>query len=225
MRFLKTAAVFVLVFVLGICFRATLKRYTPRIYGAVWGTSTIVASPAAAIADPVRSQAGKTFTNETLARAAPGALERHEKIFPTGILRRGNRIIVQMSDGSKRTEEDNVPDRYKAVPDAGKVRLAYATRNFVVWDGERMWLKPAPKESRGLGSAETPEKPDDVSPAEVVADSSAESRPSGNTTKQHSESSDVPLAPRQQPVHQAPQAPRAPQRRADPVKLTPQNGR
>lgn len=62
--------------------------------------------------------------------------------YVTGILRKGSRFIAVLSDGSTITEQDNIPARMEGVPGAGEERLSYATRNFIIYDKQRLYLKP-----------------------------------------------------------------------------------
>jgi len=63
------------------------------------------------------------------------------EIFLTGILQGRGKLIAVMSDGTTRTHEDNIPRKYR-VEGAGETPLTYATRNFVIWDKKRYYIKP-----------------------------------------------------------------------------------
>lgn len=76
----------------------------------------------------------------------------------TGMLRKGNRITVVMSDGTTRTEQDNVPARVKD-PFAGKELLTYATRNFVVYDNKRLYLTPNQKPEKPAQAVKVAQNP------------------------------------------------------------------
>lgn len=68
-------------------------------------------------------------------------------IYVTGVLRKGPRIIVVMSDGTTRTEQDNTP-KTAMDPFAGKVKLSYVTKNFVVYDNKRMYVTPRTEQAQ-----------------------------------------------------------------------------
>ncbi|WP_438479840.1 hypothetical protein [Oleiharenicola lentus] len=63
------------------------------------------------------------------------ATAREEEIFVTGILLKADRVILVMSDGSTRTEQDNT--------DLRNPRLTKVRRNFADFDGKRYWLRPS----------------------------------------------------------------------------------
>jgi len=63
-------------------------------------------------------------------------------VFPTGYVRKGRFINVQMSDGTVLTERDNLQD-----PGS----FSRAERNFIVRDGKRDHFRPAPRPAPVMG--------------------------------------------------------------------------
>lgn len=56
------------------------------------------------------------------------------KVYATGYMMLGKSVIIQLSDGSRLTEQDN--------DDPKKPRLTLVTRNFADYDGVRLWYRP-----------------------------------------------------------------------------------
>lgn len=82
-------------------------------------------------------------------------------IYVTGVLRKGPRIIVVMSDGTTRTEQDNTP-KTAMDPYAGKVKLSYVTKNYVVYDNKRMYLTPRVEQAQKLAPVAPLKPPETV---------------------------------------------------------------
>lgn len=72
----------------------------------------------------------------------------------TGILRKGQQITLVMSDGTTRTEQDNIPKSRGNIPGAGKRVVEYVAKNFAIINGERHYLQP--KENPRSGQILTP---------------------------------------------------------------------
>lgn len=71
----------------------------------------------------------------------PVPVQPVEMPYPTGIVRKGMQVIIVMSDGTVRTEQDNIPASRK-VPEAGKPIVQYVAKNYVILEGKRQYLKP-----------------------------------------------------------------------------------
>jgi len=147
-KLLKLIAIVLASFALAVSVRAGLRRWFPGTYASIWGTL-----PAPALVQKERpSTTSAPLSPEPLLNSTQSKGEQSQKqegLYLTGILRHGRRVVLVMSDGSVRTDEDNVP--------RGTVRLTYVTRTFMDWDGERYWVKP--KSSTG-GKEEEKSKKD-----------------------------------------------------------------
>lgn len=142
MKTIKILCIILLSFVAAASVRVTLKRYTPGLYSSVWGQLPAPVSPAA------KRPESPLPTSRPESKPSRSSSPGHE-LSVTGILRRGERVIVVMSDGSVRTDEDNVPGKPN--------RLTRVTRTFMDWDGERYWVKPKTS-TGGTNTENTPEK-------------------------------------------------------------------
>lgn len=93
-------------------------------------------------------------------KVPPGELKAvadTEAPHPTGVIRHKGRITVVMSDGTTRTDEDNIPATYN-VPESGKRVLEYVARNFIILNGKREYIKPSPPRSGENFATNTPVK-------------------------------------------------------------------
>lgn len=140
MKFVKYCFVFVVFVLVGVGFRYVVKRFAPGMYDAFYGVRVVtvhtpqsVSGGAAKPAGPIVASVGEV-PELPMKKSVESGDGLPPAVYVTGILRRGDRVIVVMSDGTVRTDEDNVPGR--------QARLTYLTRTFVEWDGQRYWLTP-----------------------------------------------------------------------------------
>lgn len=155
MKFLKLVTIFVLVMGAAIVIRAGVRKFMPGLYSAIWGGATIVETPHLANSSSSIDTVTKEKENEKTASTVPSSSE--PQIFATGAVRRGRRILVQMSDGTVRTDLDNEP---------GRIRLSKVTSTFADIDGKRYHFKAS--SSAGSGVNVTPVRPDTEVPGVAV---------------------------------------------------------
>lgn len=133
---LKTIAIVLLSFALAASVRVGLRRWFPGMYASIWGEPSAHAKMNQP--PPISSQRETGTPPLPLAstrdRETASTLPDTAPLEVTGILMRGERVIVVLSDGSVRTEQDNRPGKPN--------RLDYVTRTYAEWDGKRYWLKP-----------------------------------------------------------------------------------
>lgn len=134
-KLLKILAITALSVVAALSLRITVHKVFPSLYDRIW-TPRLVE----------KTVVQHTETKTTQQATQDKAPLPEKDLYATGVARRGRRVIVQMSDGSTRTDEDNTP---KETP-----RLTRVTKSYADWDGKRYWFKPAPNTERSPRSGE-----------------------------------------------------------------------
>lgn len=161
MKILKLGSLFFLVLVLAMGVRAATRKLVPGLYSAVWGGATVVEKHHQA--EPIETVT-KEEKKEQLTSTVPSSAQN--EVYATGAVRRGRRVLVQLSDGTVRTDLDNEP---------GKVRLSKVTSTFADIDGKRYWFRASPTLGRGevvaadrrpLDSASEPPSPNGRAPVD-----------------------------------------------------------
>jgi hypothetical protein len=142
MKFLKTIVTLTLCFTLALAMRAGIRRHFPDTYNFVWGAAEkpVDKTTKKGERDPektVVNEIARSETNNDRAVRSQNGQSEKEAVFATGSMRGRGRTIVQMSDGSVRTDRDNEAKK--------PARLTMVTSTFADFDGQRYWFKPSPK--------------------------------------------------------------------------------
>jgi len=137
-------------FLLSWSLRAALHRFAPDAYAYAYGSPQTAAKDNLATdhqGEGPQAPKGGPESREIPQTPAEPLQLGEPSIYATGILRRGDRAILVMSDGSVRTELDNTPGQHP--------RLTRATRTYADFDGRRYWIRP--RASEGLQMAQNPD--------------------------------------------------------------------